>query len=333
MTLAHAGSLTAGEPGDHEAPKTENGLDENTMSAAPEAIGFEEQTTLLRERVECALEAALPGAETVPARLHAAMRYAVLGNGKRIRPLLVYGAGRVAGADPALLDSSAVAVELVHAYSLVHDDLPAMDDDDLRRGRPTCHIEFDEATAILAGDALQAQAFATLTADTALFARPAILAEIVRRLAEASGSLGMAGGQAIDLGAVGNDLDLQELEHMHACKTGALIGAAVAMGALAGGIDDEAMLERLSAFARDIGLAFQIHDDILDVEGDTAVIGKPQGSDRDAGKPTYPELVGLDGAKALAREKFSSALAQLEAVPGDTGYLAQLAEFIVRRDR
>jgi len=303
------------------------------MNAATDAISFEQHTEHLRERVERALEAALPAASRVPDRLHAAMRYAVLGNGKRVRPLLVYGAGAVVDADPARLDSSAVAVELVHAYSLVHDDLPAMDDDDLRRGRPTCHIEFDEATAILAGDALQAHAFATLAHDPHLTDRPAVLAALVRRLADASGSLGMAGGQAIDLGAVGRELDLAALEHMHACKTGALIMAAVAMGALAAGIEDAGVLAHLEGFARDIGLAFQIHDDVLDVEGDTAIIGKPQGSDRDAGKPTYPGLVGLDGAKSLAEAKFASALDHLGAIDGDTGYLARLAEFIIRRNR
>lgn len=296
-----------------------------------EAPALSDITAPARE-VEKYLEKFL-AARPMPANLRDAIAYSLLGDGKRLRPVLVIQSCLAVGGKKGAAMPAAAAIEMIHCFSLIHDDLPAMDDDDLRRGRPTCHIEFDEATAILAGDALQAQAFATLTADAALFSRPAILAEIVRRLAEASGSLGMAGGQAIDLGAVGNDLDLHELEHMHACKTGALIGAAVAMGALAGGIDDATMLDRLSAFARDIGLAFQIHDDILDVEGDTAVIGKPQGSDRDAGKPTYPELVGLEGAKALSKEKFSSALAQLKAIPGDTGYLAQLAEFIVRRDR
>ena len=200
------------------------------------------------------------------------------------------------------MDSSAVAVELVHAYSLVHDDLPAMDNDDLRRGRPTCHIQFDEATAILAGDALQAQAFSALSSDPFLNRTPATLAKLVAILAEASGSVGMAGGQAIDLAAVGRQLSQSELEYMHNLKTGALIRASIMMGAHAAGMSDPDALANLDRFAREIGLAFQIHDDILDVEGETEVIGKPQGSDLDADKPTYPKIMGLEEAKKLAED-------------------------------
>lgn len=301
-------------------------------AAAPE-LDFDTLSGVYRRRVDNTLGRILPNAETQPTRLHEAMRYAVMGAGKRVRPLLVYGAAGIKGADLSFADSAAAAVELVHAYSLVHDDLPAMDDDDLRRGRPTCHIEFDEATAILAGDALQAHAFLVLSADPSLAALPDRKAELIRILAHASSSAGMAGGQAIDLAAVGRALTLDELSHMHNLKTGALISAAVRMGALAGGIESTDELAALDTFGTAIGLAFQIHDDVLDVEGDTAIIGKPQGSDQESGKPTYPMLLGLQDAKEMATQKFDLALSALEQVEGDTGFLAELARYIVRRDR
>ncbi len=251
------------------------------------------------QRVEARLEATLPDAGLAPAGLHAAMRHAVLGGGKRLRPLLVYAAGAATGADDALLDAPAAAVELIHAFSLVHDDLPAMDDDDLRRGRPTVHVAFDEATAILAGDALQSLAFGMLAdapADASL--RVAWLSA----LADATGAAGMCGGQALDMAATGRQLAQLELERLHALKTGALIRACVRMGALAGGADD-ATLAKLDDYALALGLAFQIRDDILDIEGDSAQLGKTAGKDQAQHKSTYPSLLGMAGARAeLARQ-------------------------------
>jgi len=226
----------------------------------------------LTQRADQALDACLPHAEQAPVELHRAMRYAVLGGGKRLRPLLVYAAAHALGRDDAMLDASACAVELIHAYSLVHDDLPAMDDDALRRGRPTCHIVFGEAMAILAGDALQALAFELLAAPGAA-PDAATGMRMLHALGRACGAEGMAGGQALDLTAVGRKLTLAELEHMHACKTGALIRASVALGALAAGAD-ETTLAALDRCAAAVGLAFQVRDDILDVEGESAVIGK-----------------------------------------------------------
>lgn len=247
-----------------------------------------------RERVETALVAALPDPQQAPQGLHQAMRYSVLGGGKRLRPLLVYAAGRYTGADQALLDAPAAAVEMVHAYSLVHDDLPAMDDDDLRRGRPTTHIAFDQATAILAGDALQARAFEVLAAADV---PPALALGWMRSLAPAAGAAGMCGGQALDIDATGQGQDQPQLERMHALKTGALIRSAVCMGALAGGAED-VILARLDRFAELLGLAFQVRDDILDIEADTATLGKTAGKDVAQHKSTYPALLGLDGARA-----------------------------------
>ena len=289
-----------------------------------------------QERVEAALEARLPSAATLPSRLHEAMRYATLGGGKRIRPVLVYAAGEMLGAAPESLDAAAAAVEMIHAYSLAHDDLPAMDNDDLRRGQPSLHRQFDEATAILAGDALQTLAFHTLAHDPGL---AAISAErrlrMVERLALASGSRGMAGGQAIDLAATGRTLELPELEDMHIHKTGALIRASVTLGALCAPTDDgessARSLDRLDHWAKCIGLAFQIRDDILDVEGETSLLGKPAGSDQAHGKATYPALLGVEGAKEQALELHRDALESLAAIPHDTTLLQQISEFIVER--
>ncbi|MEQ8234976.1 MAG: (2E,6E)-farnesyl diphosphate synthase [Gammaproteobacteria bacterium] len=287
----------------------------------------------LQARIDAALERFLPRAETAPERLHAAMRYAVLAPGKRIRPVLAYATGEALGVDLALLDAPAAAVELIHAYSLIHDDLPAMDDDDLRRGRPTCHRQFDEATAILAGDALQALAFTVLLdASTAPLGADTRLA-MVRTLAEASGSTGMAGGQALDLAAVGHRLTLEALENVHRHKTGALIRASVQLGFLAAGAPAAELGARLERYATCIGLAFQVQDDILDVEGDTAVIGKPQGSDAGLDKPTYPELLGLDGAKQTARDLCDEAVGCLAPVGDAAATLTLIAEYIVKRDR
>lgn len=247
-----------------------------------------------RDRIESQLDASLPSPETAPQGLHRAMRYAVLGGGKRMRPLLVYAAGRIFGADEQAMDAPAMAVELIHAYSLVHDDLPAMDDDALRRGRPTVHIAFDEATAILAGDALQARAFGLL-ADAPL---PALLrVHCLQALTHASGAAGMCGGQALDIDATGHLQPLSDLQHMHALKTGALIRAAVRMGALCGDAP-QTDLNQLDDFASALGLAFQVRDDILDVEASSEQLGKTAGKDQAQAKSTFPALLGMDGAKA-----------------------------------
>jgi farnesyl diphosphate synthase len=279
------------------------------------------------QRVEARLESALPPATDSPERLHAAMRHAVLGGGKRLRPLLVYAAGAAVQADESLCDAPAAAVELVHAYSLVHDDLPAMDDDALRRGRPTVHVAFDEATAILAGDALQALAFQVLAeepVDTAL--RVAWL----QSLARAAGAHGMCGGQALDIDATGQLLAVAQLERLHALKTGALIRAAVRMGGLAGGAD-AATLARLDDYAAALGLAFQIRDDILDVEGDSAQLGKTAGKDQAQAKSTYPALLGMARSKALLAELSEKTKAALGPLGDEAGALRRLAEFAVAR--
>jgi farnesyl diphosphate synthase len=285
----------------------------------------------VRAHIETALDHRLPSADTEPRRLHAAMRYVTLGGGKRLRAALVIATGEALGAQSAALDVPACALELVHAYSLVHDDLPAMDNDDLRRGKSTCHRAFDEATAILAGDALQTLAFELLARDPVLAVEPVQRLAMLVQLAQAAGSAGMAGGQAIDLDAVGKPLTLAGLEDMHARKTGALIRAAVALGALSVPNSDTARLVQLDTYARAIGLAFQITDDILDVESDTATLGKPQGSDQKHAKPTYPALLGLERARALAREQHAVALESLRFL-GDNGQLlGEIADFILDR--
>ncbi|MGH8163922.1 MAG: farnesyl diphosphate synthase, partial [Rhodanobacteraceae bacterium] len=235
----------------------------------------------------------LPREDSEPRELVRAMRYAVLG-GKRLRPLLVYATGAALGAEEYVLDAPACAVELIHAYSLVHDDLPAMDDDDLRRGRPTCHVVFGEAAAILAGDAMQALAFEIIAADRTPSIEAATRVEMVRVLSAACGAQGMAGGQAFDLAAVGKTLDLGELERMHVHKTGALIRASVRLGALAAGCGDAATIDALDRYGHAVGLAFQVRDDILDVEGHADVIGKTSGKDAAAAKPTFPSVLGMD---------------------------------------
>jgi len=284
-----------------------------------------------QDRVEQALEKRLPEAGCKPATLHEAMRYAVLGSGKRMRPLLVYAAGEALQVDSPALDVAACAVELIHAYSLVHDDLPAMDDDDLRRGKPTCHKVYGEAMAILAGDGLQTLAFDLLASDPSLALPAEHRVRMMQALARASGSEGMVGGQAIDLGAVGRQLALEELEDMHGRKTGALIRASCRLGALAQVPIDEQAVEALEAFATRVGLAFQIRDDILDVEGDTSLLGKPQGSDMARHKPTYPALVGLDEAKRMAADLYEQALGQLAPFGEHAGALRHLAAYIVQR--
>lgn len=283
----------------------------------------------LRERAHSALDHFLPSPHTAPKRLHEAMRYAVLNGGKRVRAILAYTAGAALGAEHGRLDRPASAVELIHAYSLVHDDLPAMDDDDLRRGQPACHKAFDEATALLAGDALQSLAFYVLAGETGSAASRT--RQMIEALGQASGSAGMAGGQAIDLAAVGNTLDLSQLENMHIHKTGALIRASVRLGALASPEPDEAALENLDRYARCVGLAFQIRDDILDVEGDTATLGKQRGADEARNKPTYPALLGLSQAKRMALDLHEEALTGLETFGSDADPLRWISAYIVTR--
>jgi geranylgeranyl pyrophosphate synthase len=285
----------------------------------------------LRERLERSLEHWIPAARTHPARLHEAMRYAALGGGKRVRPILVHAGGQAMGAAASRLDGPACAVELVHVYSLIHDDLPAMDNDDLRRGKPTCHRAFDEAIAILAGDAMQALAFQILATDPQMIADPARRLRMIELLARAAGSRGMAGGQAIDLGAVGRVLDIAQLEDMHVHKTGALIRASVLMGALSADTVDEPRLEQLDRFAKCVGLAFQIRDDILDVEGDTDTLGKTQGADEALNKPTYPALIGLDASREEARHLVDQALTAVDGFGPEADLLRWIAHYIVER--
>ncbi len=284
-----------------------------------------------RQRVEDALERYLPEAITLPARLHSAMRYAVLGGGKRLRPVLVYASGRALGVPMARLDAPAGALELIHAYSLVHDDLPAMDDDALRRGRPTCHKAFDEATAILAGDALQTLAFRVLAVDDSLDPNPEVRLRMIEVLASAGGSRGMAGGQSLDLEAEGRELDLIELENIHIHKTGALIRAAVRLASLCTPAADPLQVQHLEHYGACIGLAFQIRDDILDVEGDPALLGKTRGKDAAQAKATYASLLGLAGARDKAAQLHAEALASLDTFDAGADPLRRLADYIIGR--
>ncbi|UPG84874.1 (2E,6E)-farnesyl diphosphate synthase [Luteibacter aegosomatis] len=284
----------------------------------------------LAGRADDALARALPGENDPPVELHRAMRYAVLGGGKRIRPLLVYAAGHALGIDDARLDAPACAVEIIHAYSLVHDDLPAMDDDALRRGRPTCHIVFGEAMAILAGDALQALAFEILAHDEAGIDAHARIA-MLRALGAACGAEGMAGGQAFDLSAVGKRLTLGELERMHAYKTGALIRASVKLGALAAGCRDDDLLDRLDRYGHAVGLAFQVRDDILDIEGESSVIGKTAGKDAAADKPTFPSIIGLEASRARLADLVDDALDAIAPLGERGEWLAELARYSATR--
>jgi len=293
------------------------------------ASAFADWMAATQLRVEQALARHLPPATSTPTRLHDAMRYATLGGGKRVRPLLAFAAGELTGAAPDKLEVAACAVELIHAYSLVHDDLPCMDDDVLRRGRPTCHVEFDEPTALLVGDSLQTLAFELLAGQPA--SNPAGQLEMITLLAHASGSRGMAGGQAIDLAAVGKALDQPELELMHALKTGALIRAAVMLGALSGGPLAAGERLGLDRFAKRAGLLFQVIDDILDCTASTATLGKTAGKDEAAEKPTYVSLLGLNGARAYAGELRSDALAALAPFGKRGARLTELADFICDR--
>jgi farnesyl diphosphate synthase len=282
-------------------------------------------------RADDALARALPRGDLPPVELHGAMRYAVLGGGKRLRPLLVYAAGHALGRDDGILDAPACAVEIIHAYSLVHDDLPAMDDDALRRGQPTCHIVYGEAMAILAGDALQALAFEILATPYGDHDDPAARIAMLRALGAACGAEGMAGGQAFDLSAVGQKLSLVDLERMHAYKTGALIRASVRLGALAAGCTDPELLGRLDRYGHAVGLAFQVRDDILDVEGESAVIGKTAGKDAAADKPTFPSIIGLPASRERLDTLVRDALEAIEPLGERGEWLADLARYSAHR--
>ncbi len=294
----------------------------------PELAAFAEHC---RHRVETALEQFLPAPATLPQDLHQAMRYAVLDGGKRVRPLLVYAAGQALDADEQALDVAASAVECIHAYSLVHDDLPAMDNDDLRRGKPTCHRAFGEALAILAGDALQCKAFHLLAHAPMGAVDAEARVEMLELLALAAGSRGMVGGQALDMAAVGRELDIAELEDMHIHKTGALIRAAVLLGAWCAPTLAHDQRRALDHYAKCIGLAFQVQDDILDVIGDTQALGKRAGADRARRKPTYPDLLGLAGARERAQELHQRALHSLEGFGAEADPLRWLSHYIVAR--
>jgi farnesyl diphosphate synthase len=282
-----------------------------------------------QSRFEDVLKRLLPQAEVVPQRLHAAMRYSTLDGGKRVRPLLAYAAGELAGADIARVEIAGAAVEMIHAYSLVHDDMPCMDDDVLRRGKPTCHVEYDEATALLVGDALQSLAFQLLS-EHRLNDDAAKQLQMVKLLAVASGSRGMAGGQAIDLASVGKQLSVPELEQMHIHKTGALIRAAILLGAHCGALQ-QAQLDKLDRYGKCVGLAFQVVDDVLDSEADTATLGKTAGKDADNDKPTYVTLLGVQAAKQMAAELHAEALDSLAGFGDKAQRLRELADFIVMR--
>ena len=283
-----------------------------------------------QDRIEQVLDALLPPAGLSPTRLHEAMRYAVLSGGKRVRPLLAFAAGELARAQQVRVERAAAAVELVHAYSLVHDDLPCMDDDVLRRGRPTCHVAFDEATALLVGDALQTLAFGVL-AEPIPAADAGGQLDMVRILAGAVGSRGMAGGQAMDLASTGRELSLPELENMHIHKTGELIRAAILLGARCGDSLTAAEIERLDRFSKFVGLAFQVIDDVLDADSDTATLGKTAGKDAHQNKPTYVSLLGVSRAREFALELRGQALRALEAFGESAGRLRELIDFIVLR--
>jgi geranylgeranyl pyrophosphate synthase len=287
------------------------------------------------------LDAVLPASDCQPQRLHQAMRYSALNPGKRLRPALLFATGEMLAAEPENLDIAAISVELIHAYSLIHDDLPCMDDDDLRRGIPTCHIKFDEATAVLAGDALQTLAFELLSQPNSATNpnRPVAFnlsdhqkLMMLQELTRASGSMGMGGGQAIDLLMTNSKSDLATLESMHQMKTGALINAAVRMGFIASDCQDQVILTQLDTYSQCLGLAFQIRDDILDIESDTQTLGKPQGSDLEKNKLTFPSLLGMSGAKQRAGHLVERALEALDRIPLNSENLANFAHYILTRN-
>jgi farnesyl diphosphate synthase len=291
---------------------------------------FSVWTKCVQARMEDALKEYLPATAEVPQRLHEAMRYAVLDGGKRVRPLLVFAAGDLFGAGEAMLSRAAAAVEMIHAYSLVHDDMPCMDDDELRRGKPTVHVQYDEATALLVGDALQSQAFLALS-EGELDVDPARRLAMVRELARASGSVGMCGGQAIDLASVGHKLTLEQLEQMHLMKTGALLRVSVLLGALAGKELSVAEVASLNAYSKAVGLAFQVVDDVLDATEDSATLGKTAGKDAADNKPTYVSILGLEESKALAEQLRRDAHEALTPFGDKARRLREIADLIVQR--
>jgi len=311
-------------------PRVPQARDSTPAAPAPE-FEFSEQLAAWQARTERALEARLPAADVEPQRLHAAMRYSVLGGGKRVRPMLLYCAARAVGLSEDEVEGAACAIELVHVYSLVHDDLPAMDNDDLRRGRPTCHKAYDEATALLVGDALQALAFQLLAGDPALPAAAPVRVRLLGLLAEASGTGGMAGGQALDLEAQGRSLPITEVAAMYRRKTGALIRASVLMAAACAPSLAPRLWNALEAFSGPIGLAFQIQDDLLDVLGATATVGKTTGGDRARGKPTYPAVLGVAASQELVRQLHAEAHESLRPFGASADALRALADWLLVR--
>ncbi|RJG07140.1 polyprenyl synthetase family protein [Noviherbaspirillum cavernae] len=285
----------------------------------------------VQSTMEDALASFLPGERELPARLHEAMRYAALDGGKRVRPLLVFAAGELFDAQQGALERAAAAVEMIHAYSLVHDDMPCMDDDALRRGKPTVHVKYDDATALLVGDSLQAQAFLVLSDDTDTDVDAARKLAMIRLLAHAAGSVGMCGGQAIDLASVGVTLSLGELERMHQLKTGALLRASVLLGALSGKALSAAEESALDAYAKAIGLAFQVVDDVLDATADSTTLGKTAGKDAADNKPTYVSILGLDESRQLAEKLRNDAHRALASFGDKAQRLRELADLIVQR--
>ena len=292
---------------------------------------FDQLLADFKQRVDRALDKWLPTEQLNPSKLHQAMRYSVLGSGKRVRPALVYATASTLDIPLERVDGIAAAIEIIHAYSLIHDDLPAMDDDDLRRGRPTCHKQFDEATAILAGDALQALAFYILSHDSAMTPDSSRRLQMIEKLSLHSGSRGMAGGQAIDLASVGKSLDITELETMHIHKTGALIRNCIQLSALSSDTLSDPDMESLDRYAKKIGLSFQVQDDILDVIGDTDTLGKPQGSDAGLGKPTFPSIIGLPAAREKAQELHQQALQAIEHFGPEADILRSISQWFVSR--
>jgi geranylgeranyl pyrophosphate synthase len=311
-----------------------NDAADGRLRAQDEASGsdaFAAQLESWQRRMEDALAARLPPADRVPARLHEAMRYSVLGGGKRIRPALLFATARALGLSEDQVEAAACAIELVHVYSLVHDDLPAMDNDDLRRGRPTCHRAYDEATALLVGDALQPLAFQLLACDPKLPASPAIRLRLIEMLAHAIGTFGMAGGQAIDLAVKGMKLDIGQVEDMHARKTGAVIRASVLMAAECALPQDAGLYDALARFATTVGLAFQIQDDLLDVMGDASMLGKATGADSERAKPTHPAVIGIPASQQRVRILHNQAINALSPFGERADLLRSLAHWLLSR--
>jgi geranylgeranyl pyrophosphate synthase len=299
--------------------------------AAVSLDDFADRLAGWQSRVEAELAARLPVPDVKPERLHQALRYSVLGGGKRVRPILVYATANALGLNESDVDGAACAVEFIHAYSLVHDDLPAMDNDDLRRGKPTCHKAFDEATAILVGDSLQVLAFQILANGPGLPNDPGIRLRLVELLAVASGTSGMAGGQALDLAASGQRLSIDEVDEMHRRKTGALIHASVMMAAACAVEITPQVANALDCYARDIGLAFQIQDDLLDVEGDVSILGKPTGADQKRGQPTYPAIIGVQAARDRMHALHDRAMHSLQVLGDQAAPLVAVANWLVLR--